>query len=628
MADEQRVYQGGITVPSELVDQTELVMQGGITVPAELVNAATLVTQGGITVVACVIGMAPTGLTVTADANDLVLDWTIALGTEDGFRIEYSTDDITYNEIDTVATGIDTYTDTNRLVGETCATTFYYRVVAFAGICEETSASANYVLVAPDVPTDLTATFNDGNVVLTWTDNSAIESGFVVERSIDDITYTTITTLDPDTVTYTDTSVYGGQSYYYRVEVLQGGCGAYSDTDSVYVPASFLDPCPPVATYQLILYDPDGTQVAIIDDYRSLQFGHDVNNKGFFTLQLGYFDSKRTLFQHNSILEVKRKIPEYLGWYREFIGHCENFLPTFFSNGNTQFTVVGSGFNGLLGRVIIAYADGSNEAKKDTAAETAMKEYVRENRGDLATVANGRETTTQMTMFYVEGDLGSGNNWSGERGGKKLLEALQDIANVGDVDFNTVVHPTLGMGNYLFETYEDQMGEDRTTVGLDPATGLNASGNVPQIFSTLRGNVSVARVRQKHSIEINRIYIYGQDPVTGLSKIRYRENTTAIDGDTINIREAMRGGASQVTNAEMDALADEYLEENQYVEDYEFTPIDIPASIYGLHYKVGDRVTVQLGDLERNKRLVRASITVSGNNGGESNKDFEFKDIP
>jgi len=610
MADEQQVYQGGITVPSELV------------------TASTLVTQGGITVAACVIGaLKPTGLTVTASANDLVLDWTI-LDTEDGFKIEYSSDNITYNEIDTVASGIDTYTDTNRLVGAACAATFYYRVVAYAGVCEETSDSASYVLVAPDVPTTLVATFVDGTVVLTWTDNSTTESGFSVERSIDGVTYTQITTLDPDTVTYTDTSVYGGQSYYYRVEILQGDCGAYSDVDSVYVPASFLDPCPPVAAYQIILYDPDGTQVAIIDDYRSLQFGHDLNNKGFFTLQLGYNDSKRTLFQHNSILEARRKVPGYLGWYREFIGHCENFSPTFFSNGNTQFTVVGSGFNGLLGRVIIAYVEGSDEAKKSAVAETAMKEYVRENRGDQATVANGREATTEMTTFYVEGDLGSGDNWSGERSGKKLLEALQDIANVGGVDFNTIVHPVHGMGNYLFETYEDQMGEDRTTTGLDPATGLNASGNVPHIFNPLRGNVSVARVQQKHNIEINRVYIYGQDPDTGLGKIRYRENTTAIDGDTINIREAMRGGASQVTNAEMDALGDEYLEENQYIEDYQFEPIDTPGSVYGLHYKMGDRVTVQLGDLERNKRLVRVSVTVSGSGGGESSKQFEFKDVP
>jgi hypothetical protein len=90
----------------------------------------------------------------------------------------------------------------------------------------------------------------------------------------------------------------------------------------------------------------------------------------------------------------------------------------------------------------------------------------------------------------------------------------------------------------------------------------------------------------------------------------------------------MRGGASQADNAEMDALADEYLQENQAIESFEFKPFDTPSSLYGLHYTFGDRVTVKIGDIERNKRLVRVAITVSGSEGSESNKEFEFKDVP
>ena len=386
--------------------------------------------------------------------------------------------------------------------------------------------------------------------------------------------------------------------------------------------------CSTTAIYQLILYDVDGTMLAIIDDYRSLQFGHTLNDAGFFTLQLSYYDAKRPLFVKNAILEVRRKIPGYLDWYREFIGHCEDFSSAFFSNGNTQFTIVGRGFNGLLGRVIIGYEEGSAQAKKDGAAESVMKEYVTENRGLLATGANGREADTRMLTFSVEGDTGLGDTWSGERAGKNLLETLQDIANFSNIDYNVVVHPTNGIGYYLFETYEDQLGLDRTTDGLDSSTGLNAAGNVPHVFSMEMGNVEEARVSEKHKGEINRCFIFGQDQTTGLGVISYRENTTAIDGEAINIREAMRGGASQADNAEMDALADEYLQENQAIESFEFKPFDTPSSLYGLHYTFGDRVTVKIGDIERNKRLVRVAITVSGSEGSESNKEFEFKDVP
>ena len=389
------------------------------------------------------------------------------------------------------------------------------------------------------------------------------------------------------------------------------------------------EPCPPVAIYQLALYETDGTLLAIIDDYRSLQYGHVVDGPGFFTLQLSYNDSKRPLFTKNRILEVKRKIPNYVDWYTEFVGHCEDFAPTFYANGNTQFSVVGSGLNGLLGRVVVAYQEGSAQSKKTAmAAETAMKEYVRENRGDLATIANGREDTAALASFYVEGDLGAGIDWSGERSGKKLLEVLQDIANYALIDFNTVVHPTLGMGNYLFKTYEEQLGEDRTVVGLDVTTGLNAAGNAPHIFSLEMGNVSLAMLTQKHKQEINRVYVFGQDDITGLGVVYHSENFAAIGGDTLNLREAMRGGGSQETAAEMIALADEYLEDSQFKETFEFTPFDTPASVYGLHYKIGDRTTVKLGDIQRNKRLTRVSVTVSGGEGGESNKDLEFTDVP
>lgn len=386
--------------------------------------------------------------------------------------------------------------------------------------------------------------------------------------------------------------------------------------------------CPPVPIYQIALYDTSGERLAIIDDYRSLQYGHTLNAPGFFNLQMNYYDAKRELFNYNYIVDVWRKIPNYIDWYREFIGHVEDLSYTFYGNGNTQFSVVGSGFNGLLNRVVIAYAKGSDESKKSAAAETVMKEYVLENRGSLATVANGREANGYLTTFYVEGSTGAGDTWSGERSGKQLLETLQDIANFSNIDFNVVVHPTHGVGSYLFETYAGQMGVDRTTDGLDPSNGLNASGNVPHVFSLERGNVDVARFQRKRKNEINRCYIYGLDEDTALGNIRYRENVTAIDGEIINVREAMRGGESQIAEDEMDALADEYLEANQFVEHLEASPIDTPSSLYGSHFSIGDRLTFRIGDFERNKRLTRVSVTVSGSGGGESNKEFEFKDVP
>ena len=516
MADEQRVSQGGITVPSELVEQTEQV------------------SQGGITVVACVDIGAVSDLAAAVDGDDIVLTWTID-DTEDSFVISRSTDGINYTNIAIRSAGTVIYTDENVTVD----TLTYYKVVSTSGLCEGTSSAV-----------------------------------------------------------------------------------------SALVPGVITEPCPAVAVYQLWLYDVDGNLLAIIDDYRSLQYGHVVNDIGFFTLQMSYNNPKRTLFEENCILVIKRKIPGYVDWYIEFVGIVGDDGSAFFGNGNTQHNIVGKGLNVWLKNVVVGYASESSYSKKDDAAESAMKAYVLENRGAQALTSNGREADADLTGFYVDVDLAQGITWTGERSGKTVLSVLQDIALFSLIDFNVITHPALGVGNYLFKTYEDQLGTDRTNIGLDTTTGLNASGNSPHIFSLARGNIANARISTKNSVEINRVFVFGRDAVTGLGVIEVRETATRIDPDHRQLKEAMRGGSSQGTTSEMEDLGDEYLAAAPVLKTFDFIPFDSPASLYGVHYFVGDRVTANLGGIEYNKRLTKASITVSGSGGGESNKTFEFSDIP
>lgn len=377
------------------------------------------------------------------------------------------------------------------------------------------------------------------------------------------------------------------------------------------------------AVYQLVLYDSGGARLAIIDDYRSLQYQNVVNGGEFFTLIINATDSKVPLFENNGILEVRRRIPGTLPWYTDFVGHIENQDDTLFENGNQQLIFVGSGLNGLLDRRIVAYRDGTSQSAKGIASETAMKEYVNENCGPVATVANGRLANGVITNFTV--DLpggGAGAVWDGERSGKKLLETIQDIANFSGLDFavetNTVV------GTYIFNTYENQLGTDRTTAGLDSTTGLNAAGNAPHIFSPERGNIKTARRVLKRRRERNRVYAFGkgQGPTRA---IEYQEAAAEIDVDNLNLKEAMRGAISQDSVAELLALSAEWLEKLAFEEKFEFSPLDVQSSLYGVHYNLGDKVTVKLGDAERDKKIVSVSITVSRN--GE-NKRIDFQDIP
>jgi hypothetical protein len=55
---------------------------------------------------------------------------------------------------------------------------------------------------------------------LTWTDNSKVETGFVIERSLDATTWTTVGTVGANVISYTDSCLGRRTKYYYRVRAI------------------------------------------------------------------------------------------------------------------------------------------------------------------------------------------------------------------------------------------------------------------------------------------------------------------------------------------------------------------------------------------------------------------------
>src|SRR5262249_56543835 len=115
---------------------------------------------------------APTGLTATPQASSRInLAWTDNSFSEDGFRVERSTDGATFTQIATLGANATAYSDT----GLTANTTYFYRVRAFFG-----AQASDYSNVAqattgapPAAPTGLTATaVSSGRINLAWTDNA------------------------------------------------------------------------------------------------------------------------------------------------------------------------------------------------------------------------------------------------------------------------------------------------------------------------------------------------------------------------------------------------------------------------------------------------------------------------
>ena len=83
-----------------------------------------------------------------------------------------------------------------------------------------------YTPTSANVPTALTfSNISSGAMQLNWTDNSTDELGFIIERSTDNITFTTLATLAANTVTYNAINLAANTTYYFKVSPVREAKG-------------------------------------------------------------------------------------------------------------------------------------------------------------------------------------------------------------------------------------------------------------------------------------------------------------------------------------------------------------------------------------------------------------------
>jgi FtsP/CotA-like multicopper oxidase with cupredoxin domain len=190
---------------------------------------------------------APTGLTaVLAYGPQVTLTWLDNATNETGYAVERAAGAGAFTPLTTLGavagTGSTvTYVDLTAQPG----TTYTYRVRAVNTVGNSAYATSAPVVIParPAAPTNLAAALQAGpQVNLTWRDNANNETGFIVERSTDGVTFTLLTTAPAKNgtgnVTYLDTTVLPGTTYWYRVAARNAFVNSlYSNTVQVAVPA-------------------------------------------------------------------------------------------------------------------------------------------------------------------------------------------------------------------------------------------------------------------------------------------------------------------------------------------------------------------------------------------------------
>jgi len=128
--------------------------------------------------------------------------------------------------------------------------TYVYRVAAYNLAGASAYAVSNSVLVpgsVPNAPDQLAATYEPvARINLAWQDNSANETGFVIERSTDGVNFSVLASVAANTTIYDDLAVFGGFTYTYRIAAFNAdGASGYSNTSSATVPPNDTAPAAP-----------------------------------------------------------------------------------------------------------------------------------------------------------------------------------------------------------------------------------------------------------------------------------------------------------------------------------------------------------------------------------------------
>jgi hypothetical protein len=204
---------------------------------------------------------APSNLTATAVSQTQInLTWTDNSNNESGFKIERSPNGTSsWTQIASVGANESAYSNTSL----SCGTTYYYRVRAYnAGGDSGYSNMANTttVICTPAAPSNLTTiAVSQTRIDLAWTDNSNNESGFKIERSLDDIIWTQVATVSTNITSYSNSGLDCGTDYYYRVR----GYNAGGDSDYSNIAGSVTVVCVPAAPSNLTATPVSQTQISL-----------------------------------------------------------------------------------------------------------------------------------------------------------------------------------------------------------------------------------------------------------------------------------------------------------------------------------------------------------------------------
>ncbi len=187
-------------------------------------------------VAALTIPAAPENIVASSTDGEVSLGWDASTGATGYDVLRGTSPGGAYTTIATGVTGT-SYIDTTALAG----TIYYYAIAATNGSGSSTGSTEVNALTAPDAPSGLAATADNGQVSLLWNTSTGADSYNVLRSTTSGSGYTTVATGLTGT-SYIDTGLTNGTAYYYVVTATNSGGTSANSTEANATPVALPSP--------------------------------------------------------------------------------------------------------------------------------------------------------------------------------------------------------------------------------------------------------------------------------------------------------------------------------------------------------------------------------------------------
>lgn len=250
-------------------------------------------------------------------------------------------------------------------------------------------------------------------------------------------------------------------------------------------------------------------------------------------------------------------------------------------------TIVAVHVNDLLRRRIIAYAAGSSYASKSAAAaDDLIKTFVNENLlgGIVGVDRDGVETQADISTYLSkQANVSMGASVAKAAARRVLYDVVRELCEASTTAGTYLTADIVAPSESTLElrTYTTVRGVDHTATGAQPV-----------ILSVARGNLDNAILTVDRLNEVTFVIAGGTGEGTA-RKIKTAIDATRMGESPLNRIEQFVDAANIADDAQLQSMADAALRAGRPQITLMADLIETPATTRGVHFNLGDMVTME-----------------------------------